>query len=419
MSITAALQGLAGAGVFASRAFLPLFIVALVARFPELVSWMPFVPDQPVALSDRMGWLVSDWCVIALGVLALVEIRLDKSAELRELLSDVEPWVKGAVAFAATFGLLDGEAASLVDQLATPAALLAPKAGLVAVVAMAVAVAVAVVFAARLRTRMLEHVAAADPDGGLGLLRFTSRVEDLWAVGGILLVLLAPLVAALLAVVLVLAVTWADRRLEQRAEARRRPCGNCAELLRAESAACAHCGTPRAADEAPSSRAWPDRWIPASDATAERALELLAQGRCPSCAERRDPRSLLSNQTHGCRWPAVTEPSGGLGVGWTERLDAHLGRRALVIAGLSFVLGLLPVIGAVFALVFGRLRVAVPYRRYLSFGGKLGSRWLARALTVLLVMLSGVPAVSAVAAPALVYVQLAAHRRAFRRATGG
>ena len=126
VSITVALQGLAGAGVFASRAFLPLFIVALVARFPELVAWLPLAPEQPVALSDRMAWLATDWCLITLGLLAIAEIRFDKSPEIRELLSGVDPWVKGAVAFAGTFGLLDGEAASLLDELASPAALMLP-----------------------------------------------------------------------------------------------------------------------------------------------------------------------------------------------------------------------------------------------------------------------------------------------------
>jgi len=419
LSITVALQGLAGAGVFASRAFLPLFIVALVARFPELVSWAPLVPEQPVALSDRMGWLVADWCLITLGLLAVAEIRFDKSPEIRELLSGVDPWVKGAVAFTATFGLLDGEAASLLDQLASSAALLIPRGGVALVLGASLAVGVAVVFAARLRGRMLEHVAAADPDGGLGLMRFTSMVEDFWAAGGILLVLLAPAVAAVLALLLLAVVAWADRRLERRAEARRRPCVSCGELLRAESAACAQCGTPREPDETPSSRAWPDRWLPAAEPAADRALQLLAQGRCPACAERRDPRSLLSNQTHGCRWPAVTDQAGGLGVDWTTHLDAHLGRRAAHLAAFAFLLGLLPVVGAIAALVLGRLRIAVPYRRYLTFGGRLGSRWLARAMTVLLVLLSGVPVVSAIAAPGLVLVQLVAYRRAFRRAVRG
>ncbi len=101
---------------------------------------------------------------------------------------------------------------------------------------------------------------------------------------------------------------------------------------------------------------------------ADRALQLPAQERCPVCAERRDPRSLLSKQTRGYRWPAVTDQDGG--VDWTDRLDAHLGRRAAALVAFAFLLGLLPVFGAV-------------------------------------------------AAPALVGVQLVAYRRAFRRATQG
>ena len=41
----------AATSVFASRAFLPAFIVALVARSPELVTWLPLVPDTPVVIA--------------------------------------------------------------------------------------------------------------------------------------------------------------------------------------------------------------------------------------------------------------------------------------------------------------------------------------------------------------------------------
>lgn len=416
MSLIAALQGLAGAGVFASRAFLPLFVVALVARFPELVSWLPFVEERPVAVSPHLGWLVSDAALAVLGLLAIAEIRIDKSAELRELLSDVEPWLKGAVAVLATFGLLDAQSRGLIEQLvAPPAGLLATPGGHAAALGFAVVVGLIVLAAARLRARMLDHVEVADPDDALGLRRFTSALEDLWAAGGILLVILAPIVAFAVAAAALALVAWADRRLEARAEAQRSPCPSCGEPLRPEAGACSSCGTPRPALSEPSTRAWPDRWLSAGDPRADRALELLAQGRCPACAERRDPRALLGRSPHGCRWPAETAAAGGVGGDWPARLDAHLRRRTALLAAFAFLLGWLPILGAVAALVLGRLRVGVPYRRFLGFGGRFGARWTARGLTFLLVLFSGVPVVSVLAAPALVVIQRLAFRRAFLR----
>ena len=427
MSVTAALQALGSSSLFASRAFLPLLVIALVARFPELLTWLPFVPEPPVLLSERLAWLVSDWCLVTLGILSLVELRIDKDPDLRALVDELSPWLKGAAAVVLSFGLLDAESNALLDELSSQ-----PGLGLLAggptrlgsLLAASVAVGLATLLLARFRRSVLEHVESADPDDGLGLMRFASRIEDAWAAGGMLLVLAAPLIALALAALLLGLAALVNRRLELRAESRRRPCASCGEATWPSASACPACGQPCRSAEAPSSRLWPDRWLSPRAWTGDcdgrdRALELLAQGRCPACAEPRDANELRAGSPHGCGWPDESTVTGELGRDWPAELDRHLGARAGRLAAACFVLGLLPVIGAVVALVVGRLRVVLPYRRFLGLGGRIGARWLARSGTFLLVLLSGVPLVSAVAAPAIVGIQVWSHRRAFRKAGSG
>jgi hypothetical protein len=92
-----------------SRAFVPLFASALIARYG--VQWQPLADLAGVQLLDTVpGWAVSDTALSVLGILALVEVAGNKSSHFRDLLSFTDPQVKGlaAVVFCLAFaGPLD------------------------------------------------------------------------------------------------------------------------------------------------------------------------------------------------------------------------------------------------------------------------------------------------------------------------
>src|SRR5687767_2544617 len=81
-----------------SRAFVPLFASALIARYGA--QWRPLADLAGVQLLDAVpGWAISDAALTTLGILALVEVACNKSSHLRELASLTDTQVKGLAAF--------------------------------------------------------------------------------------------------------------------------------------------------------------------------------------------------------------------------------------------------------------------------------------------------------------------------------
>src|SRR5690348_17152431 len=81
-----------------SRAFLPLFASALIARYGA--QWRPLADLGGVQLLDAVpGWAVSDTALAVLGILALLEVAANKSSHLRDLLSFTDTQIKGLAAF--------------------------------------------------------------------------------------------------------------------------------------------------------------------------------------------------------------------------------------------------------------------------------------------------------------------------------
>jgi hypothetical protein len=80
-----------------SRAFLPLFASALIARYGTERRLLTDLAG--VQLLDAMpAWTISDPALWPLGLLALAEIVSSKSPELRELLSITDTQIKGLAA---------------------------------------------------------------------------------------------------------------------------------------------------------------------------------------------------------------------------------------------------------------------------------------------------------------------------------
>ncbi len=73
MSLPLFLQGLGSIGVFASRAFLPAFVTAVLLRFGPYASWLAHSGLIP-HIRDVPSWFTSDASLIILGILAALEI---------------------------------------------------------------------------------------------------------------------------------------------------------------------------------------------------------------------------------------------------------------------------------------------------------------------------------------------------------
>jgi len=183
MLLTAGLQiamGVSLAAFAGFRAFLPLLVVGVAGRL-ELIP-----------LAERFEWLGGWPALVVLGSAVVVEVLADKVPMVDHLLDVVATVMRplaGAVAMAAPLVTLDPLAALVVGV----------------VVGGAVAGGVHV---AKSQTRLLSTASTGGTANPL-----VSLFEDLLVLGGSVLAVLVPLIAAVAAIVV---VVWLGRRIARR-----------------------------------------------------------------------------------------------------------------------------------------------------------------------------------------------------------
>jgi hypothetical protein len=73
VSLPLFIQGLGSVGVFASRAFLPAFVTAVLLRYGPHARWLAHA-ELLSHIRDVPMWFTSDTALVILGVLAALEI---------------------------------------------------------------------------------------------------------------------------------------------------------------------------------------------------------------------------------------------------------------------------------------------------------------------------------------------------------
>ena len=99
MSLPLFLQGLGSIGVFASRAFLPAFVTALLLRFGPHVPWLAHAGLLP-HVRDVPTWFTSDAALVILGLLAALELVAERFPEAKAVLDEVHDYLKTGMAVA-------------------------------------------------------------------------------------------------------------------------------------------------------------------------------------------------------------------------------------------------------------------------------------------------------------------------------
>jgi hypothetical protein len=409
MSLLAALQALSASGSFASRAFLPLLIFGSIARWPQLVNWIPLVPDRPIVLSERLDWIASPWCLLVLAALAVLEALAERDGDARQVLQEIDAPLKAIVAFVTAFALVDSESASILRRIAElPVVGAGPNLGdpstLLALGFALVVGGVTFVLAAW-RSAVFREARDVADDFGMG--KPVAWLEEAWSAGSVLLAVVAPVLAIIAAVLAIAALKLVQVAVERAAERGRRACPACGAATLPAASACPACGAAAIPMASAAGVAWPDRWLSRGDSE----LELFSRGRCPSCAERREPADLLAAVPHACGWPHRGEASRP----WSRDLLVHVRSRVAPLALTAGLLGLLPVAGSVAALVLARARLGAPLRRFLPPGSRMRARWTVRLLAIPLLLGSGIPVLSAACAASLVVLSGLAWTAAFEK----
>ncbi|MEM7625136.1 MAG: hypothetical protein AAF333_05855 [Planctomycetota bacterium] len=410
------IQALGATGLFASRAFVPAFAAALILRFgPEF----PIIRD--LGLLDALGfaadaapsWFTSDASLLILGLLAALEIAATKNPDARALLNSIDQYFKPLMAALTTLGVATAADTEFIQENLDP---VVPEAGAATAVMVPVAAGITMgsipailalvgtFITSTTRSFVMGFFRSADEDDDVGLQKLLSWGEDLWSFFGLFFLILFPIVMLILigiAIGFVFLVRWWAHRKE---EASRVSCENCGELMYRCAMRCGKCDAenPKVCDVG---------WLGQSDTDdpadmATQPYQLAEARRCPVCADKLEER--LPRQTcENCKHELFADPA--FVRAYADRIATRLPLVLLVGAGLSFI----PVIGLIPGVLYYRLALVAPFRRYVPWTRNLLAKWGIGLLFFVLIAVQWVPVVGAVTVPAMALVGFLTYRKMF------
>lgn len=384
-------------GFFSSRAFIPAFFTAVFLRYGEHFPWigsMEFIQ----ASGAEPTWFTSNYTILLLGVLSIIEVGATKVPEAQELLDGIHKYAKTGLAAVAAMGVLGSRDIEFLEQTIS-------QAGVMDMTVSAI-FAGAVYFFSTLRAGFMDILAMSDPDDDLGIRTLVSWFEDLWSSFGIFLLILYPLVIITL-LGAILGLMFLGRKYAEYKEDRSKiPCPSCGERIYACATSCPNCHT---AQPNPKDVGFFSQTIdrPAQPGLAHE-LRMVSKRRCPKCANRIRERKL----PHIC--PVCKNTVLGSIAdqqAYVERVRSRLPK----VLGITFLMSLVPVIGIIPGIIYYRIQLIAPFRAYIPGGRGLLLRWLVRILFLLLISVQLVPGIGGFMVPVMALISYSIYSGYFKR----
>ena len=94
---------------------------------------------------------------------------------------------------------------------------------------------------------------------------------------------------------------------------------------------------------------------------------------------------------------------------------AHIDRRVPMVVAACVLLGLVPVLGVIPAVIFYRLALVAPFRRYIPPARNFVLRWTVRIVVLVLVAFQWVPVLGGLVVPLMALLTYGTYRREYRR----
>lgn len=406
-SLTTVLAGVNSVGLFASRAFVSAFTVAVVLKFgPDI----PFIKNTGL-LAQVHGvpsWFTHNLTVTLLGLLAVSEIAATKSADARALLAEVESYIKSGMAFLSTLavsGIITANDEAVIKEILSwqqpvRAGLGEDALGLIVAALTAGGVYVSCI----VRRNLLGVLAEADPDDDTMIGSLLSWLEDLWAIFGTLLLILFPVVMLLISGTIFTVIALLQWRAKQREEKSKVPCVSCGVSMYRSALACPNC---QSANQAVHAVGWLGESKQKLAADAESQPVYLAQKqRCPVCATHLEPRR-MRQQCPSCGYELFESEADA------KTYLAILDQRYPKVLIVTALLSLIPIVGLIPAIMVYRLRLIAPLRRYLSIARRMPLGFGLRLLFIVLIWVQVIPGVGAIAVPIMASISYGTYRGAF------
>ena len=378
---------------------MPAFVTALVLTYGPEMEFLGIEDSrffENVALAE--SWFTSEIAVTLLGLLALVEFVVMHNPELRALANEYEVYPKTIMAAITFLGFFDATEAEGLTQLLDQAA--------ISDVLAAVAVAAGVYATSSRRQQLMALFIEADESDEVGIQKLISWAEDLWVLFGPWFLLVFPLLTVILIGIVLALLYRARKRAEAREEQAKVPCSQCETPIFRSALACPSCGS---ATEAPRAVGYLGQAKPNQEANPEtHPYRLVEKKRCPVCATRFKKRKARQSCT-ACGHALMDDPA------FAHQYATRIGRRVPVVLGVSFLLSLIPIVGLIPAVIYYRLELVAPFRRYVPRGRSVLLRWGTRVFYFLLITIQWVPFLGGFVAPVMGFTSYQIYRTAYER----
>ncbi len=382
-------------GFFASRAFLPAFAAAFAMKYGHMVPWLGSI-EFVQKMADAPTWFTHPAVVWGLGALAVAEMLAERSPEIRELLDEGLVYAKTGLSAATSYGLLSAADAQVVGDLVSHAGFLdsipaAISGGLT-------------FFLTMTRNGVVGIISEADEDDSLGMRKFISWCEEIWATFGVWVLLAIPAAVLLLNGIVFGVLFLIRKRHEGKMEAARVECPKCQTRIHCFATACLSCDAP---NENPVALGFLGGMLEAreSDLTAQK-VRLIELKRSPKSGEKVKGRGA----------DIVCKEDGVAVFGdkevneqYFKTVDARLPKVLMVSAALGFV----PILGLIAGVIYYRLQLVAPYRRYLPWSKGFLTKWLVRLVLLVLAALQ-IVGFGIFAVPLMALINHWMYRGAFR-----
>ncbi|NQZ67454.1 MAG: DUF4126 domain-containing protein [Lentisphaeria bacterium] len=402
MPFLATLSAISSSAPLASRAFMPLLIVCILAN-PSCHEYLPeMIQINP---PENMLWLVSTQALVIIGILSLLEICADKNNELKELMDGVQTWVKTIIAILVGMMIIP----EVTEELVAPEL---DRAGFISWKTSAIFVtALLTFFLSSMRVRFFRFWGEMDDDDIFHIRRIVSYFEDLWAFLAIPVVIAMPILAIIISAIFLAIALLYQRLLHYLDDRERITCGSCQTEIKPSASVCHQCD----ADHIPQKllnwkifRSKQDNVEALSPELEEKhQLRLLSSRCCPNCAERIEIDKYLKEGCMKCCQKLDPE----FNPDWFNKYKSEVIARAWKFIIPCTILSLIPVLGFAVSIVVIKLYIVAPLRIFLGMRMKFTLRWGMRLLTLLLLIPACIPVVSLLVVPILLAVHILVYSR--------
>ena len=393
MDINSILYAVGATGLFTSRAFSPAFLTACYIRWGQN---MPFLGEADMfqGIGSEPTWYTSNISILVLGTLAALELAGDKIPEAEDALGLVQKYAKPALAGLAYMGVAGEMDVNFVTEM-TAGFLDLPIMG---------AVAFVVYHAGSLRDSAIGYLRALDADNDIGLRNLISWTEDGWVALGVILFFVWLPVALIGIACMFALLAFIQRRYEKKDQAMRFDCPKCNESMYLTAFNCPKCSEPN--QDIHAVGFWGQALRQPAMNLESHALELTEHRRCPKCAERLEKRSAIQNCAK-CDHETFSD---------TQLRDAYRTRvttRLPIVLGVCTGLSLIPFLGLFLGIIYYRLQIVSPYKRYMPMHRSIIAKWLSRIFFLFLIAIQIIPGVGAISVPLMAFISYSMYRRGF------